>query len=223
MAAEKPTIIARGNSGIVFFPSLPSTDGFDTTGYVSKIVTLEDAQQEMRNAELIHELLPDCSVYPEHMCRSNTVIESKDTLLFSRYRGKSLDAYIPDYLEYLYYTGKPSKYYRGEIIPLHFFKDMLSAIKVLYTKIQELNKKGYYHNDLQQENIVYDVSDQKSYLIDFEKLSKEPFDKKITDLDTMKGLIDTLTKYISGIELVKDKSVKEGGKKTKKRKQYFVI
>ena len=221
MAAFEPTIIAKGNSGIVYYPSLPCNDGFDSTGYVSKLVTVLDAEKEMKNSELIRQLLPDCAVYPEHMCKSIVVTNKKDTLLLSKYKGKSLNIYIADYLEYLYYTGKPSKYYKGEQIPLHFFKNMLSALKVLYIKIHELNEKGYFHNDIQQDNIVYDPIEKKAYLIDFEQLSTRQLDKHLTDLDNMKDLIDTLTKYIIGIEFsLEDKRVEGGKRKTKKRKKY---
>jgi len=216
----EPTIIGQGNSGIVFFPSLKCVDdGFDTTGYVSKLVSEEDAQKEMRNSAIIQTLLPDCAVYYEHMCKSVTIMGDKDTLLFSKYRGKSLNVYIADYLEWLYYTGKPSKYYKGKKIPLHFFKDMLVALKKLYVKIKRLNENGYFHNDIQQENIIYDEIEKKAYVIDFERLSTQPLHPHLTDAINMKDLIDTLNKYINGIEFSLEDKRFGGTKKYKKFKR----
>jgi thiamine kinase-like enzyme len=127
--------------------------------------------------------------------------------------------YIADYLEWLYYTGKPSKYYKGKEIPLRFFKDMLVALKRLYVKIKNLNEHGYFHNDIQQENIIYDEFEKKAYVIDFERLSMQPLHLHLTDMINMQDLIDTLTKYINGIEFsMEDKRI-GGTKKYKKIKR----
>jgi len=210
---EAPKEIGRGISGVVFYPAL-QCEGAPKGDYVSKLTTRAIAEKEMEFATIIKQHIPDGAIYGEYMCKSDFTMQvyatPYDTCVFSKYGGKTINTYIADEMEYYYYKFEQ---YRDKITPekLRVAEELLVALEELREHVIKMNKDGLYHNDIWQENIVYNETTKKAYLIDFEKAAYKP-PLHGGDEFTMSSLIDELRTYITG---VKDK-MRKGGRKTRK-------
>ena len=197
-------LLATGNSGRVYYPALACANGRTFSGYVSKLTTLANADAEMLASERIRQLLPDDAIYPEYKCacQDKDSVQHMDTLLMSKYGGRPLTTYISDYLEGIYYGSRSKQHIT--IIDLQEHKDILRALYYLRDRIQEMNAAGFFHNDIQQENILYNAATKKAYLIDFERSSTidlaTPRRPDLNDVAQMNDLIQVLKMYITGIE-----------------------
>jgi len=201
-------IIGRGISGIVYYPSLCEYEG----DYVSKLTTSAIAEKELQFASIIQRYIPNGAIYVEHLCKSPIIEEVKgltyDTLALSKYGGVSIETYIANDLEYIYYYFEAHKH---KITPekLRNAEELLHALEELRDQIIVMNESGFFHNDISQENIVYNEKTKKAYLIDFERAGYEPSSKD----DTIHRIIDELRSYIRGIQ----QKMKKGGRKTKRK------
>ena len=220
-------LLATGNSGRVYYPALVCENGRTFPGYVSKLTILANADAEMLASERIRQLLPDDAIYPEYKCacQAKDRVQHMDTLLMSKYGGRPLTTYISDYLEGIYYESRSKQHMA--IIDLQEHKDILRALYYLRDRIQEMNAAGFFHNDIQQENILYNAVTKKAYLIDFERSSeidlantKTPRRPDLNDVAQMNELIQVLEKYITGIEAKFPQE--RGGKKSKKKYKHKI-
>ena len=129
------------------------------------------------------------------MCKSTLVKGDKDTLLYSRFGGVPI-VDITDNLE--------KYFYQGGILPESYSEDFLNgflkALFELQRNVRELNEHGFYHNDIQYENILYDDTTKKLYLIDFEYLTDKASSKQ-RDAKVMKSMVDELIKQITKFSL----------------------
>jgi hypothetical protein len=82
-----------------------------------------------------------------------------------------------------------------------------------------MNKKGFYHNDIQWENIIYNEEEGKSYLIDFEAAAHTPGSgpSDIEFMDAIINEIDMMTIKIEGILLGRGRKSRKWRKGRKKR------
>ena len=76
---------------------------------------------------------------------------------------------------------------------LRFLEDFFQALLVLQEDVRLLNEQSIY-NDIQDENILYDETTKKAYLIDFE-YSRNDSDKR-SDSDNMISLIKRVRESI---------------------------
>jgi thiamine kinase-like enzyme len=202
------SIIGQGISGIVYYPSLCEEYEGD---YVSKLTTSVIAEKELQFATIIQTYIPEGAIYVEHVCKSPITKELKglvyDTLALSKYGGVSIDTYMAKDLEYLYYYFEK---YKHLVTPnkIREAEELLHALEELREQIMAMNARGFFHNDISQENIVYNETTKKAYLIDFERAGYEPNTKD----EMINTIIDQLKKYILGIQ-----SKMKGGRKTKRK------
>ena len=214
---EAPKEIGRGISGVVFYPALPC-EGAPEGDYVSKLTTPAIAEKEMEFADIIRKYIPDGAIYAEYMCKSDHTITIKSTLydtsIFLKYGGKPINTYIADEMELYYYKFEK---YKDVITPekIRVAQELLTALEELREQVIAMNKDGLFHNDIWQENIVYNETTKRAYLIDFEKAGYEPLHGG--DEFKMTSLIDELRTYVTG---VKDK-MRKGGRKTRRHRKAY--
>jgi serine/threonine protein kinase len=219
---QLPNFIGQGISGKVFFPALPCKDNrIIPSNYVSKLVTQANADKELLKAEKIKQYLPDDALYVLDTCESSVKEKVhglwRDRLVFSKYGGQDLT--FLEYLHELYYH--PELIREREITFEHIvgYKKLLTSLRYLRERVDEMNKKGFYHNDIQWENIIYNEEEGKSYLIDFEAAAHTPGSgpSDIEFMDAIINEIDMMTIKIEGILLGRGRKSRKWRKGRKKR------
>ena len=211
MADEKEyNCIAKGNSGRVYYPAISCTDlpDIDVTKYISKLTTKANAIKEKEIADKVRDKM-EFAIVPEFMCSSPLIIGDKDTLLYSKFGGKDISE-ITINLEYFFHSGKPlpANY------SVKFLEDFFQALLVLQEDVRLLNEQSIYNNDIQDENILYDETTKKAYLIDFEYSSNDSDER--SDSDNMIYLIKRVRESID--KLHKKMSEGAGDRKPTRRK-----
>jgi serine/threonine protein kinase len=219
---QLPNFIGQGISGKAFFPALPCKDNrIIPSNYVSKLVTQANADKELLKAEKIKQYLPDDALYVLDTCESS-VKENihklwRDRLVFSKYGGQDLT--FLEYLHDLYFH--PELILEREITFEHIagYKKLLTSLRYLRERVDEMNKKGFYHNDIQWENIIYNEEEGKSYLIDFEAAAhiqaSGPSD--IEFMDAIIDEIDMMTIKIEGVLLGRGRKKSRKGRKKRNK------
>ena len=201
---QLPNFIGEGRSGKVFFPALQCTDNRNIpSNYVSKLVTEKIADKELKEAAKAEQYLPKDSLYVLDTCESSIKDQKKDQkrdqLVFSRYGGNNLT----NLLYYELYDGSFDEVKRDFSPNILKYKKILTSLQYLRERVLEMNKKGFYHNDILPENIVYNEEEEKSYLIDFETASNTPIlgrNKTPDDIQTMDDIINQLSDFITKLE-----------------------
>jgi serine/threonine protein kinase len=201
---QLPNFIGEGRSGKVFFPALQCTDNRNIpSNYVSKLVTEKIADKELKEAVKAEQYLPKDSLYVLDTCESSIKDQKKDQkrdqLVFSRYGGNNLI----NLLYYELYDGSFDEVKRDFSPNILKYKKILTSLQYLRERVLEMNKKGFYHNDILPENIVYNEEEEKSYLIDFETASNTPIlgrNKTSDDIQTMDDIINQLNAFITKLE-----------------------
>jgi serine/threonine protein kinase len=165
--------IGRGKFGLVFRPPLicqPIKEIYQSSDYVGKIMTEEDAEKEFIKSNKVRELDPTCewsitiehkSIYQEEQTEvdyKKEFIKKYPIQLISKFGGESIKKIIK------WNEEKPKELDISKI-PL-----FILLVKQTVPIIKNLNKL-YAHNDLHLDNIMYDVKDAKLRLIDFGELS----------------------------------------------------
>lgn len=114
--------------------------------------------------------------------------------------GKNLDYSKLKHLNYKYLGDSFETILNENKFDKDSSKDMIQALANLAPKIQEMNLKGFYHNDLHFGNITYLPSEKRAYLIDFGFFGKQA-DTKPTDLigfiEIMFMLVNTINNNTS--------------------------
>jgi hypothetical protein len=161
--------IGEGMSGRVYYPALECDDPSKQPkgDYVSKVMKPDAAQAEFTKTEPLRKLGPSYAIYPEAMCA-----RKGNSMLFSKFGGFNLADYFTN-LEQVY---EGSLDWAPQAVPVN--KDELNSIvrglQELSADIDEMNKEGLYHNDVSMDNIVFNPSTKKVYLIDFERMTLTP-------------------------------------------------
>jgi serine/threonine protein kinase len=165
--------IGKGKFGLVFRPPLicqPIKEVYQSSDYVGKIMTEEDAEKELINSNKVRELDPTCewsitteykSFYQEEQTDSDYKKDYNTKYpvqLISKFGGETIKKIIK------WNEEKPKELDISKI-PL-----FIQLVKQAVPIIKDLNKT-YAHNDLHLDNIMYDVKDGKIRLIDFGELT----------------------------------------------------
>jgi serine/threonine protein kinase len=171
------------------------------SNYVSKLVTEKIADKEVKEAVKAEQYLPKDSLYVLDTCQSSIKDQKRDKLVFSRYGGNNL----VNLLYYELYDGSFDEVERDFSPNILKYKKILTSLQYLREKVHEMNQKGFYHNDISPENIVYNEKEEKSYLIDFESASSTPLFRKknngqTDDIQTMDDIINQLNAFITKLE-----------------------
>lgn len=226
---ELPNFIGEGRSGKVFFPALPCKDNRTIpSNYVSKLVTKENAEKEILESEKIKKYLPDDALYVLDACESSVKDKMyglwRDTLVFSKYGGQNIT--FLNELNNLFYRPKwTEQQLEQQLEKLPEYKKVLASLIYLRERVNEMNKMGFFHNDIQYDNIVYNEEEEKSYLIDFESAGTQgrgPSDIKIMDeiISEINRSINVVEGHLKSSHLVgrgrkKSRNTKKGRKKRK--------
>lgn len=161
-------LIGEGMSGKVYYPAL-NVPGAPEGNYVSKLTSSTVAKAEMEFASIIKQTIPDGAIYAEYMVKlpEDDIHRTTsrfgilyDTCVFSIYGGISVVNYY-DILEHAAY--------KDATIDPDVFEDLIIALVALQAEVEAMNQKGFYHNDISHDNIVYDDETQKARLVDFER------------------------------------------------------
>lgn len=161
-------LIGEGMSGKVYYPAL-QIPGAPDGNYVSKLTSSAVATAEMEFASIIHQTIPDGAIYAEHMVKLDEHDRHRmttkfgivyDTCVFSIYGGVSLVTYFE--------SIEQAAYKHGSIDTVEF-EDMIASLYELQHDVEAMNQKGFYHNDISHDNIVYNKAEHKARLVDFER------------------------------------------------------
>jgi serine/threonine protein kinase len=215
---ELPNFIGEGRSGKVFFPALLCKDNRNIpSNYASKLVSEKDASKELEQAEKVKQYLPNDALYVLDTCESSVKDKMyglwRDTLVFSKYGGQDINFLLD--LHDLYYRPTLLQERGFTLEKLSAYKKVLASLRYLREKINEMNEKGFFHNDIQYDNIIYNEEEDKSYLVDFESAAHTPL-RGLADVKPMDAIISEVNQSIEGIE--RHLVVGRGIKKSKKRK-----
>jgi hypothetical protein len=184
-------IIGQGKSGVVHYPAL---DCFDPAqqplgNVVSKVVpTMKNAMADYRISKKIREKGYDFICPTIDACRKKpTNITNSSWLVFSQHCGIPLRAATNEIRKQVEDINTPN---------FTDFYAFLDALDLLRENIQKMNNDFIYHNDITMDNILYNSSIKKAYLIDFERASVETEeDKEANDLllfDTVYEIVQTI-------------------------------
>jgi serine/threonine protein kinase len=174
--------IGEGRTSHVFQPPLKCQDVVDSEynsdKYVSKLTDAKIAEKEMKIAEKLKHIDPNCDfiIYPLASCPLNLkqtndeFIASEhtklfgrklDTLLISIYGGITLNTIV----EYIYknYKNEPDA-----LPPTDYINAVWKSLATLSEFVPSLYDNGIIHNDIHNENMVFNQDDYKTRIIDFE-------------------------------------------------------
>jgi serine/threonine protein kinase len=178
-------LIGEGMSGKVYYPAL-NIPGAPIGNYVSKLTSSTVAKAEMEFASIIKQSIPDGAIYAEYMVKLDEDdphrITTKfgiiyDTCVFSIYGGVSLVEY---------YSIIEHAAYKDSVTETAIFDDIIQALLELQTEVETMNKKGFYHNDISHDNVVYNKDEKKARLVDFERAGYNG----ANDVEDVSALID---------------------------------
>jgi serine/threonine protein kinase len=181
--------IGEGMSGRVYYPALECDDPSKQPkgDYVSKVMKPDAARAEFTKTEPLRKLGPSYAIYPEAMCA-----RKGNSMLFSKFGGFNLADYFTN-LEQVYEGALD---WAPEPVPVN--KDELNSIvrglQELSGEIDEMNRAGLYHNDVSMDNIVFNPSTKKVYLIDFERMTLTP-PKGRSDKDNILDIFKSFKAY----------------------------
>jgi len=181
--------IGEGMSGRVYYPALECDDPSKQPkgDYVSKVMKPDVAQAEFTKTEPLRKLGPSYAIYPEAICA-----RKGNSILFSKFGGFNLADYFTN-LEQVY-EGRLD--WAPEPVPVN--KDELNSIvrglQELSGEIDEMNAAGLYHNDVSMDNIVFNPSTKRVYLIDFERMTLTP-PKGRSDKDNILDILKSFKAY----------------------------
>jgi serine/threonine protein kinase len=180
--------LAKGTQGYVFIPPLrckpvirnkESLNEYDSQEYVCKLTTKEIAVSEMKIGELMEAKLgnniDNFIVYPLTICEVDDIekqrpedqnilkqIPSKlgyDTLIIMKNGGLSLKTIIEDIRDSI--NSNRNEYIKYD---KDYIKSLFNSMYNLGEFILNMNNVGYFHNDIKDDNIVY--NDKYARLID---------------------------------------------------------
>jgi len=179
------TIIGKGLTGTVYYPALQcmnTSEGAKGDNYVSKLMTTKSAEREFDLTSKLRELenSTDFAIFPEYICKYN----DKQSLLFSKYGGYSLDHYFT-YLENIAYNKNSNISEFDET----YYKNIIKALDTLKKKVKYMNDNDIYQGDISFDNLIYNENEIRMYLIDFERGGK-----KEDETPFVQDLIDVLEK-----------------------------
>lgn len=184
-------LIGEGMSGKVYYPAL-DIPGAPVGNYVSKLTSYTVANAEMEFAYIIKQVIPNGAIYAEHMVELDETDKHRmttkfgtvyDTCVFSIYGGVTL-------VTYFRIIEKAA--YKGGSIDTTLFDDIITALVELQHEVDAMNKKGFYHNDISHDNIVYNEAEKKARLVDFEKAGYNG----INEVNDMLSLINEFKKVL---------------------------
>lgn len=177
-------------------------EAFYNPNYVSKLTTHWSASKEIDIALAIKERIP---TYYEYFCLGEFICPAPESKSINR-NGDEYDTYI-----IMPYCGIPfSQIIRNDVIaPMSIFElcYILTALQKLVHGIQLLHMNHIFHNDIHEDNILYDSETYTLRLIDF-GLSNTHSDIKnadstviiraeLSDMDKfIDNVIRTYTRYI---------------------------
>ena len=176
----------QGAQGCVTIPSL-MIDQRKTrnANYVTKLFFTEDEfDKEKAQNDKVLKLVDPKGEFTSATYNTNTIdlkkLDPKEVANCSSLKGKDLTK-----LKYLNmrFLGKSlqsiiddQKQFDKEEV-----RNILTSFAILASKVYEMNKKDFFHNDLHLGNVMYDKQYKKIYLIDFGFLGP-PIKSELTDL-----------------------------------------
>ena len=205
-------LIGEGMSGKVYYPAL-QIPGAPDGNYVSKLTSSAVANAEMEFASIIQQTIPDGAIYAEHMVKLDEDDRHRmttkfgivyDTCVFSIYGGVSLVTYFDIIEQAAYNEGR---------IDTEVFENMIAALYDLQHEVEAMNRKGFYHNDISHDNIVYNKAEQKARLVDFERAGYG----KGNDIRDMTSVINQFEQLLA---MYKKKAEGHAKRTRKTRKNY---
>lgn len=177
---KRPVLMAQGTFGCVYKPSMECENGLTTSDSyddkISKLMSVRDANKEMREYDMIEKADPerefylgkpemctpkkyDDSVYSECAMLTKRKTDEQNALLILTNGGDNLGMYANNKAAYTDYTGRDFELY------------WLAMYKFLYGLLM-LNKHDLLHFDLKPQNIVYDLHTNDMKLIDFGNMKR---------------------------------------------------
>ena len=204
----------QGAQGCVVIPSLlVSPDGTRDITKVTKIFFLDrDFQDEkIQNDAIITTIDPGGSFTSASYTEDPidlTKMTKEETSACYGLKGKDITK-----LKFLNYKhlGVSINELMQKPISVTDSKKILIALSALLPKIIEMNKNGFFHNDVHIGNILYNARDEHAYLIDFGLMTSSPgtppkipvadgrpdLSKELTDIIGFLYVVRQLLKYIS--------------------------
>jgi serine/threonine protein kinase len=178
------TKIGEGITGAVFYPALKCKNPEEQPSgdYVSKLVTKTAGENEMEKTRILNGTNLDFVIYPKFMCEAAEQ-GRKTHLLFSKFGGHSLLKYYL-FMEEIRYGNR-----KKEEFDESYYNNIMNALDILAKNVTKLNNLGIYHNDISVDNILYNETENKAYLIDFERATMGKPATKRPDSVTLQGVI----------------------------------
>ena len=174
--------IASGTTAIVFSPPLkcPGYNKFNSLDYVTKLTSEKNALGDQKVGDKLKNI-PDAdkyAIYPLLICKLESTSQSAEnqtyisklsglakgynTNIIMKNGGEIVHNIIEEISEAGSYMRNEYKKYNK-----HYCAVFFDAICNLGNFIISMNINGLYHNDIKDDNVVYNENDQIARLIDF--------------------------------------------------------
>lgn len=182
--------LAKGTQGYVFVPPLKcknsiNSNKYNTDEYVSKLTTNDTAEVEMKIGEKMKSKISNIDnyvIYPLAKCEVDNIDNQRDedkemlkriapkynTVIIMKYGGRAFDKILEDLNDSIETNRSEYKKYDS-----NYIKSLLKAYCNLGRFVADMNKAGYYHNDIKTTNLVYNETEKLMRLIDLGNSGEE--------------------------------------------------
>jgi serine/threonine protein kinase len=185
--AKGGKLIGRGSFGCIYSPKLDThapcpTSQADKNSYVTKVLTDDDATDELKASKLIIQNIPDWDEYfilPSHKCFINkySANDGRDGWRYCTDRIRNWNDLLEqgEWDKYKYValdmkkaTGDLDDLLMGTHLDITTldFEDLVHSMRPLFAGVVRMTEKSIVHQDIKLPNIVYNNDENKMYFID---------------------------------------------------------
>lgn len=175
MSEQTHIVLGSGIDGVVVAPPLPcsATLSIPLNNYVGKFIYTRKPLETIHKIYELVQSLPDefnHQLYEKDMmiCDVNPELVNRIKL---RYPLHTLQMILPRIQGSTLLTTLELSQYRKHRFTNTQWGQLIQMFFTFYTLLQEMNERGYYHNDINMSNIVLDTEHQQLKLIDFDQMS----------------------------------------------------
>jgi hypothetical protein len=179
--------VASGESGCLFKPALRCVSSSSEYDGVSKLMKRENARQEAAITEVVQRAFGDADEYDElnkyfilpRLCLDVAPLRRKDLVGFDTFCSRCLNTSAADINRHLNNVSALQQADGGQSISNHYKADdngkamwdfpvfYASFLDLLLSGIARLNAAGVFHNDVKEDNLVFDGT--RVRLIDWDR------------------------------------------------------